>query len=55
MKYIIVCKDNTAFYTNWYDYENNWNADTIYCVLDVYCDKVTFDGKKWGEIDEDHL
>ena len=55
MRYIVIAKDQTAFYTNWFDYENFWNAETIYCVVDMAEDLVTFDGVNWEDITFDHL
>ena len=55
MKYLVICKDKTAFWTNYYTYENMWNSDTIYCVIDIPADKVTFNGCDWQEVEYDHL
>lgn len=55
MRYIVICKDQSTFTTNWYEYEKHYNGDTIYCVIDTYNDKVTFDGDNWKDIDYDHL
>ena len=55
MRYIVICKDKSAFYTNWWESEDHWNGDTIHCVIDTVRDQVTFDGVNWEEIDEDHL
>jgi hypothetical protein len=55
MKYLVICKDQTAFWTDWYTYENMWNGETIHCVVDVAADKVTFNGKDWQEVEYDHL
>ena len=50
--YLIICKDNSAFYTDWYQYQNHWN-DGIFCIVCGY--EVTFDGKTWEKIESDHL
>ena len=55
MKYLVICKDQTAFWADWYTYENMWNGETINCVIDVAADKVTFNGKDWQEIEYDYL
>ena len=55
MKYLVIFKDQTAFWTDWYTYENMWNGETINCVIDVAADKVTFNGKDWQEIEYDYL
>jgi hypothetical protein len=54
MKYLIIYQDRTAFYTDYYDYENFW-SDEIICVIDNMSDKITFDGKTWKDIEYDHL
>lgn len=55
MRYFIVFKDDTAAYTDWYDYENLYNPDTIICVVDIATDRITFNGCDWKDIEEDHL
>ena len=55
MRYFIIFKDDTAAYTDWYDYENLYNPDTVRCVADLAKDIITFDGHTWKEIEEDHL
>lgn len=55
MRYIVICKDNTAFYTDWYDYENLWNPETMTCVIDLAKDKTTFGDDEWADMEEDHL
>lgn len=52
MRYLIYF-DGNAFYTNWYDYENNYTDGLI--VFDLETDKFTSNGKDWEEIEEDHL
>lgn len=54
-KYLVISKDNTAFCTDWYTYENCWNPEKIHCVVNTWSNKVTFDGEHWLEIEEDHL
>lgn len=58
MKYLIIATDSrtgekTAFYTNWYRYENNYAPGMI--VVDRTQRIITFDGKTWSDIEEDHL
>ncbi len=54
-QYLVICKDNTAFSTDWFEKENCWNPETIHCVVDMAENKVMFDGENWDEIEEDHL
>lgn len=55
MKYIVICKDGTAFFDAWYTFENCWNSDAIHCVICLFDSTITFDGKTWKEIDFNHL
>ena len=55
MRYIIIFKDNTAFYTDWFDFENFWNPETTLCVIDLARDRITFGNEELIEIEEDHL
>lgn len=54
MKYIVVMKDKSAFYTDWYNAENNW-CDEIECIINTVTDKITFNGYDWESIDIDCL
>ena len=54
MRYLIICQDNTAFYTDYYDYENFW-SDELRCVVDNINGEIAFDGKTWKQIEYDHL
>lgn len=53
MQYIVIFKDKTSFSTNWWN-EENWDND-ILCIINIYGYKITFDGKTWKELEEDHL
>ncbi|ERI81455.1 hypothetical protein HMPREF1981_03219 [Bacteroides pyogenes F0041] len=60
MKYIVISKDpctgeQSAFYTNWFDAENNFNPEYNMIVIDRTRHLVTFDGETWQDIDEDSL
>lgn len=59
MRYIAISKDNTAFYTDWFDFENFWNPETMICVIDLAKDMITFGNclgdYEWIKIEEDHL
>lgn len=54
MQYIVICKDETAFCTEWFNVENNWSRN-IRCVIDLATDRVTFDGETWVDIEKDCL
>ena len=54
MKYLVICKDKTSFTTNWFEKEKHW-SDDIFCVVNNYADKITFDGETWNYINFDHL
>jgi hypothetical protein len=60
MKYLIIMQDPTtsersAFYTNWFSAENNYNADYNMIVIDRTQHLITFDGEMWKNIEDDHL
>lgn len=58
MRYLITYTENglqKAFYTNWFDPENNFNADLNMIVFNLSANKFTTDGYLWLKIDEDHL
>ena len=55
MKYLVICKDQSAFWTAWFSYENMWNDETIHCVVNVFTDEVTFNGCDWKKVEYDHL
>lgn len=55
MKYTIIFLNKTVVYTDWYDYENNWNADFHYCIINNISHQYTHDGKEWIDIEDDHL
>lgn len=55
MRYIVICKDNTSFYTDRYNHDNFWNPETMFCVIDLACDTITFGNNEWVKIEEDSL
>ena len=55
MRYIIIFNDQSCFYTSWYDYENNYNPDVMFMIVDVYEHKYSINGKDFLDIPEDHL
>lgn len=58
MKYLITYIDNgvqKAFYTNWFDVENNFNPDVGMVVFDLINDKYMVNTLSWNDILEDHL
>ena len=54
MRYIVICKDKTVFYSDWFEKETHWN-DWIFCVIDDYLEMITYDGNLWKQIERDHL
>jgi len=60
MKYLIIYTNpetgkREAFYTNWFNSANNFDADCDMIVVDRTRHLVTFDGEIWQDIEEDHL
>ena len=54
MRYLVIYKDKKSFTTDWYSYENCW-SDDIFCIIDLYEYKITFDGKIFKIINNDYL
>lgn len=55
-QYLITTTEAYApFLTDYYDPENNFNADVGMVVYDLYRLLYTTDGTTWKEIPEDHL
>ncbi len=50
MTYLII-HNNEAFFTNWYDYENNYVPGMIVIIGG----KISFDGITFTKIPQDHL
>lgn len=58
MKYLLTYIENgtqKAFYTNWFDVENNFNSDVGMVVFDLVNHKYMVNSLGWSDIDEDHL
>ena len=55
MRYLITCKGNNPFYTEWFDSENHFNKDIDMVIYDLHTDKYTNDGEHWKKIVFDHL
>ncbi len=55
MRYLVICKDKSAFFTDWFTVENCWNPKEIRAVADLEENKITFDGCSWKPIDFDTL
>jgi len=60
MRYLIQITDpktgkKSAFYTEWYDYNNNYSTENSMIVIDLSKDLITYDGQKWEKIEYDHL
>ena len=55
MTYLIITKDKEAFFTDWFDLDNFYNPEVMYCIINMLNGEITFDGKIWELIEEDHL
>lgn len=55
MTYLIITKDKEAFFTDWFDLDNFYNPEVMYCVINMIEGEITFDGQTWELIEEDHL
>jgi hypothetical protein len=58
MQYLVTYTENgikKAFYTNWFDVENNFNSEVGMVVFDLINHKYMVNSLGWSDIDEDHL
>lgn len=55
MNYLIISNTYEPFYTNWFNAENNFNADDGMIVFDLLSGKHTINGTDWIETKQDHL
>lgn len=58
MQYLITYTENKekkAFYTKWFESENNFNSELEMVVYDLINNQFTSDGMLWEEIEIDHL
>lgn len=56
MRYLITTKKTySPFLTKWFEPENHFNSDLDMVVYDLVENKYTTDGKKWHDIEVDHL
>lgn len=53
MNYLILPYVGPPFYTNWYDFENNYVEGMT--VFNLLLHRYTFDGQTWFDIEQDHL
>ena len=55
MRYIVLYKDKSSFFTNWYDYDNLYNSEIMYAIIDLSKALISYDGITWNEIEDDEL
>ncbi|WP_396197407.1 hypothetical protein [Flavobacterium sp.] len=55
MIYTMILKDKTVFHTNWYDFDNNWNDEYCFMILNNIRSQYSIDGENWIDIEDDHL
>jgi hypothetical protein len=58
MQYLVTYTENgiqKAFYTNWFDIENNFNSEVGMVVFDLSNHKYMVNSLGWTDIEEDHL
>jgi 5-formaminoimidazole-4-carboxamide-1-beta-D-ribofuranosyl 5'-monophosphate synthetase len=56
MRYLVTTNEAfEPFFTEWFDLENNFNAQLDMVVYDLVNRKYSTDGKTWHEILIDHL
>lgn len=55
MRYTIILQNKTVAYTDWFDYDNNWNDDFHFVIINNISHQYTTNGKDWIDIQDDHL
>lgn len=58
MKYLVTYIEKgtqKAFYTNWFNVENNFNSEVGMVVFDLVNHKYMVNSLGWTDIEEDHL
>lgn len=58
MQYLVTYVENgvhRAWYSNWFDVDNNFNEDIGMIVYDLHNDKFMSIRGEWESIKEDHL
>lgn len=53
VRYLITSEKFEPFFTNWWDYENNYDKGMT--VYDLHECKYSKNGKDWYDIEDDHL
>jgi hypothetical protein len=60
MSHLVILQDpetgkRSAFFTRWYDADKHYNPAYSMVVVDLTSLLITFDGKTWEDVEEDHL
>lgn len=58
MRYLVTYSENglrKAFYTDWFDVDNNFNSEVDMIVFDLARHKYMVNSVGWTDIEEDHL
>ena len=55
MRYTIIFKNKEVFHTNWINFENDWNNEFHFIVINNVTNQYTIDGETWTYIEDDHL
>ena len=55
MNYLVTTNDDTPFFTNSFEPENNFNVNTGMVVFDLINEKYTTDGVQWQVISKDRF
>lgn len=55
MRYTIIFKVGAVAYTDYYDYNHNWNEDFHFMIINNISHQYTTNGKDWIDIEDDHL
>ena len=55
MTYTVILQDKTLFYTNWFSYDNDWNEEQHFLIINNISHQYTTNGLDWIDIEDDHL
>lgn len=55
MRYTIIFSEGTVAYTDYYEYNNNWDGIFHFMIINNISHQYTTNGKDWIDIEDDHL
>jgi hypothetical protein len=52
MKYTIILKDKSVFYTDWYDYKRHWTDEKYFMIINNISCQYSTNGEGWFDIED---